>query len=75
MLKRGDADALAKLLNCNVEAIRHGSARPADSGPVDLAPPTEARVFAVPELAVEAGASGACAAIPWSRCSSTATGS
>ena len=56
VLKHRDAEALARLLNCNVEAIRHRSGRPAASDPGVLAPPDGARVYAVPELAVEAGA-------------------
>ena len=56
VLKQRDAEALAQLLHCNVEAIRHRGERPAQEIPAGTAPPPDARVAAVPELDVDAGA-------------------
>lgn len=56
VLAQRDAEALAELLGCNVDAIRHRAERPTESDAGEAAPPPDARVAAVPELTVEAGA-------------------
>ena len=57
VLRPRDSEALAKLLHCNPEAIRHRAARPGEpEQPASTAPPPGVRVVAVVELAGEAGA-------------------